>query len=299
MNIFSLTVFSNNKKWFLLVILSIIWGSSFILIKKGLMGLSPLQLGALRIIISAFFIFIFGFHTLKKIPRGTWKWLVISGFIGTFFPVFLFAFAETEIDSATTSILNSLVPLNTMLLGFAIFKIASTKRQVLGVIIGFSGTALLIISGANLNPEQNYMYASFVLLSGIFYGLNVNIIKRYLQDITSVSIVFGNFTAIIVPACLVLIWTDFFENSIFKNLIIVKSIGYVVVLSLFGTVLAKILFNKLVQMATPVFASSVTYLMPIVAVGWGVLDGELFNAIQGLAAFLILLGVYLSHKGKT
>jgi len=186
-----------------------------------------------------------------------------------------------------------------MLLGFAIFKISSSKRQVLGVIIGFSGTALLIMSGSKLNPDQNYMYASFVLLSGVFYGLNVNIIKRYLQDVTSVSIVFGNFVAIIIPACLVLIWTDFFENNVFKNIIIMKSIGYVVILSLFGTVLAKILFNKLVQMATPVFASSVTYLMPIVAIGWGVLDGELFNLIQGFAALLILLGVYLSHKIKT
>lgn len=129
----------------ILVILSIIWGSSFILIKKGLIGLSPTQLGALRVIISAFFIFIFGLHTLKKIPKAKWKWLIVSGFLGTFFPVFLFAFAETEIDSSTTSILNSLVPLNTMLLGFAIFKISSSKRQVLGVIIGFSGTALLIM----------------------------------------------------------------------------------------------------------------------------------------------------------
>ena len=283
-----MNILSNNKKWMILVILSIIWGSSFILIKKGLIGLSPTQLGALRVIISAFFIFIFGLHTLKKIPKAKWKWLIVSGFLGTFFPVFLFAFAETEIDSSTTSILNSLVPLNTMLLGFAIFKISSSKRQVLGVIIGFSGTALLIMSGSKLNPDQNYMYASFVLLSGIFYGLNVNIIKRYLQDVTSVSIVFGNFVAIIIPACLVLIWTDFFENNIFN----------VVILSLFGTVLAKILFNKLVQMATPVFASSVTYLMPVVAIGWGVLDGELFNLIQGIAALLILLGVYLSHKIK-
>lgn len=211
-----MNILSNNKKWMILVILSIIWGSSFILIKKGLIGLSPTQLGALRVIISAFFIFIFGLHTLKKIPKAKWKWLIVSGFLGTFFPVFLFAFAETEIDSSTTSILNSLVPLNTMLLGFAIFKISSSKRQVLGVIIGFSGTALLIMSGSKLNPDQNYMYASFVLLSGIFYGLNVNIIKRYLQDVTSVSIVFGNFVAIIIPACLVLIWTDFFEIIFLK-----------------------------------------------------------------------------------
>ena len=144
------------------------------------------------------FIFIFGFHTLKTIPKDKWKWLIISGFIGTFFPAFLFAFAETEIDSSIASILNSLVPLNTILLGFAVFNIASTKRQITGVLIGFVGTALLIGSGAQLNPDQNYLYAGLVLISAVLYGINVNIIKRYLQDVKAISIAFGNFAAIII-----------------------------------------------------------------------------------------------------
>ena len=285
-----------NKKWLILVVLSIIWGSSFILIKKGLIGLTPLQLGALRIVISAIFVFIFGFQSLKKIPKNKWKWLIISGFIGTFFPVFLFAFAETEIDSSIASILNSLVPLNTILLGFAIFKIASTKRQVIGVIVGFFGTALLIGSGAQLNPDQNYMYAGFVLISGVMYGVNVNIIKRYLQDVKAISIAFGNFAAIIVPALIVLSFTNFFTIETLQNPIVITSIGYVVILSAFGTALAKVLFNKLVQMATPVFASSVTYLMPVVAVAWGILDGEGFSVWQVFATLLILVGVYLANR---
>lgn len=169
-----------NKKWIYLVILAIIWGSSFILIKKGLLGLTPMQLGALRILFSAFFIFLFGLKTLKGISKHHWKWLIISGFLGTFFPAFFFAFAETEIDSAVASILNSLVPLNTILLGFAVFKIASSKRQILGVIIGFIGTSILIGAGAKLNPHQNYLYAGFVVLSTIMYGANVNIIKKTL-----------------------------------------------------------------------------------------------------------------------
>jgi drug/metabolite transporter (DMT)-like permease len=285
-----------NKKWLILVVLSIIWGSSFILIKKGLIGLAPLQLGALRIVFSAIFIFIFGFHSLKAIPRNKWKWLIISGFIGTFFPAFLFAFAETEIDSSIASILNSLVPLNTILLGFAVFKIASTKRQIIGVIVGFFGTALLIGSGAQLNPDQNYMYASFVLISGVMYGANVNIIKRYLQDVKAISIAFGNFAAIIVPALIVLSFTNFFTIETLQNPIVITSIGYVVILSAFGTALAKVLFNKLVQMATPVFASSVTYLMPVVAVAWGILDGEGFSVWQVFATLLILVGVYLANR---
>ena len=160
------------KKWVFLAVLSLIWGSSFILIKKGLIGLTPLQLGALRIIVSGVFIFIFGFYTLKDITRKQWKWLIISGFLGTFFPAFLFAFAETEIDSAVASILNSLTPLNTILIGFSIFKIVSSTRQIIGVAIGFIGTALLILKGADLNPDQNYLYAGFVVY------LAINRLKR-------------------------------------------------------------------------------------------------------------------------
>lgn len=203
-----------HKKWIYLVILSLIWGSSFILIKKSLIGLTPLQLGALRIIISGFFIFIFGFYTIKEITKTQWKWLIISGLLGTFFPVFLFAYAETEIDSAVASILNSLTPLNTILLGFAIFKIASTKRQILGVIIGFVGTALLIMKGSELNPDQNYMYAGFVVLSSVMYGINVNIIKKHLQTVKAITIAVGNFTAVIIPAIIILLSTDFLKKQI-------------------------------------------------------------------------------------
>lgn len=291
-----MTLYSGNKKWVYLIILSIIWGSSFILIKKGLIGLTPLQLGALRIIISGFFVFLFGFKTIKTITKTQWKWLIISGFIGTFFPAFFFAFAETEIDSAVASILNSLVPLNTILLGFAVFKIASTRRQILGVIIGFFGTAILIIDGAQLNPHQNYLYAGLVLISGVMYGANVNIIKRYLQDVKAITIAVGNFAAIVIPAFIVLVFTNFFSKETLQGQDFAVSLGYVILLSAFGTALAKVLFNKLVQMATPVFASSVTYLMPVIAVIWGLLDGEGFSPLQGLATILILIGVYFANK---
>lgn len=278
--------------------LSLIWGSSFILIKKSLIGLTPYQLGALRVIISGLFIFAVGFNTLKEVAKPQWKWLIISGFLGTFFPAFLFAIAETEIDSGVVSVLNSLVPLNTILLGFAVFKIASTKRQVVGVIIGFVGTSILIGKGAELNPNQNYLYAGFVLLATIMYAFNVNIIKRYLQDVKAITIAAGNFAAIVIPAFVVLLFVDFFSTETFNREGFLMSIGYVVILSAFGTALAKVLFNKLVQMATPVFASSVTYLMPVIALIWGLLDGEGFSLSQLLATGLILIGIYLANRRK-
>jgi len=257
-----------------------------------------MQLGALRIIISGTVLFLVGFYTLKSVTKEQWKWLIISGFLGTFFPAFLFAYAETEIDSAIAAVLNSLVPLNTILLGLAVFKITSTKRQVLGVIIGFIGTAILIVSGANLNPDQNYLYAGFVILSGIMYACNVNIIKRYLQEVKPITIAVGNFAAIIVPAILVLIFSGFFKPEVFESSTLKMALIYVTILSIFGTALAKVLFAKLVQISTPVFASSVTYLMTVVSVIWGVLDGEVFGVIQGLATIVILCGVYLANRKR-
>ena len=155
---------------------------------------------------------------------------------------------------------------------------------------------MLIGSGAQLNPDQNYLYAGLVLISTVMYGINVNLIKRYLQDVKAISIALGNFVAIIIPAIIVLLFTDFFTKQTLQNPVVISSLGYIVILSAFGTALAKVLFNKLVQMATPVFASSVTYLMPVVAVIWGFLDGEGFSIWQGLATILILIGVYLANR---
>lgn len=287
---------TEQKKWFFLFILAITWGSSFILIKKGLQGLSPLQLGSLRTVISALFIFTIGFKSLKTIQSHQWKWIVITGFLGTFSPSFLFAFAETEVDSGVVSILNSLVPLNTILIGLAVFKITSTKTQVFGVILGFIGASMLIFNNMELHPDQNYLYAGFVVLATVMYASSVNIIKRYLQDVKPIAIATGNFVAIVIPAVLVLSFSNFFTIQTFENDAIYRSIGCVAILSLFGTVMAKIIFNTLIQISSPVFASSVTYLMPVVALLWGLLDGEVFGLNQGLASLLIVSGIYLANK---
>ncbi len=287
------------KKWLFLLILSVIWGSSFILIKKSLLGLTPYQLGALRTIITGIILFSVGLKSLKSIKKEEWKWIVISGCLGSFLPAFLFAIAETEIDSAITSILNSLVPLNAILIGFSVFKIGFTRRQLLGVITGFIGTSILIFKGADLNPDQNYLYAGFVIMSTVMYAFNVNIIKKYLQHVKPLSIATGNYVAIVLPAVVILIATDFFSETTYSNPNFKMAMIYVFILSLFGTALAKVLFNTLVQISTPVFASSVTYLMPVVALGWGLLDGEEFGVVQLFASAIILLGVFLAHKKKT
>ena len=283
------------KKWTYLISLSLIWGTSFILIKKALIGLTPIQLGSLRIIFSSIIIFIFAWNTLKLINKKEWKWIIISAFLGSFFPAFLFAFAETEIDSSVASILNSLVPLNTVIIGVIVFKIASSKKQIIGVVVGLIGTYLLIDGGIQLNPDQNYLYAGLVILCSFLYGFNVNIIKKYLNDIPAVTIAAGHFSVIFIPAIIIFSFSGFNVDQVYDP-ITLKSIGYVLILSAFGTALAKVLFNKLVQMSTAVFASSVTYSLLIVSLFWGILDGELFSFNQLMATVLIVLGVLLSSR---
>jgi len=287
-----------DNKWVYLIILTLIWGSSFILIKKALIGLSPLQLGSLRIIISGIILFFAGFKSLRNLSKNTIKWLILSGFLGTFFPAFLFAYAETEIDSAIASILNSIVPISTIILGFVAFKIFSTRRQIIGVIVGFIGTILLIANGATINPDQNYWYAVLVIIATIMYALSINIIKRHLQNVPAITIAIGNFVAIIIPAVIVLIFSGFFTSEVIQAPELPMSLFYILLLSIFGTAIAKVFFNKLVQISTPLFASSVTYLMPIVAVIWGLLDGEGFGFWQIIATLIILLGVYLANAKK-
>ena len=283
------------KKWIYLISLSLIWGTSFILIKKALIGLTPTQLGSLRIIFSSIIIFIFAWNTLKLITKKEWKWIIISAFLGSFFPAFLFAFAETEIDSSVASILNSLVPLNTVIIGAIVFKIASSKKQIIGVVVGLIGTYLLIDGGIQLNPDQNYLYAGLVILCSFLYGFNVNIIKKYLNDIPAVTIAAGHFSVIFIPAIIIFYFSGFNTDQMYDP-ITLKSIGYVLILSAFGTALAKVLFNKLVQISTAVFASSVTYSLLIVSLFWGILDGELFSFNQLMATALIVLGVLLSSR---
>ncbi len=287
---------NSTLKWIYLVVLSIIWGSSFILIKKGLIGLTPIQLGALRILFTAFFLLLIGWKSLQTIKKKEWKWVIISGVLGTGLPVFLFAYAETEIDSAIAAILNSGVPLLALLLGLTFFGARFLKRQLLGVLIGLLGATALILIGAQINPDQNYLYALLVILAGVLYAFNVNIIKHYMQDISAIAIATGNFIFLIPPAIYLLFSSGFFNSEFLAIPEVQISLGYTLVLALFGTAIAKVMFNKLVQISDPVFASSVTYLMPIISVIWGILDDEKFTGMQFIASLIIIGGVYLVNK---
>lgn len=281
-------------KWVILITLALIWGSSFILIKKGLVGLNPFQLGSLRIIFCTFFLLLVGFKSLASIPLHQWKFIALTSLFGTFIPAYLFAIAETKVSSSICSILNSLTPLNTLVLGSVLFGLNFKRNQFIGIITGLIGTALLIFMGTKQEGSDNNYYAILVLIATLCYATNVNLIKRYLSDVKPLSITTGNFVVMLVPAIIILLLTDFSAKMILPST--QHAMLFVMVLGILGTGVANVLFYKLIQISSPVFASSVTYLIPIVACLWGMMDNEMLNAPQLLGAFVILIGVYLANK---
>ncbi len=273
------------------------WGSSFILIKRALLGFTALQLGSLRIVFASTFLFVVGYRSLRMLTLRDWKWIFMAGLLSSFFPPFLFALAQTELDSGVTSIFNSVVPLFTTIVGIVLFEALITQRQIAGVLIGLLGTLALILTGMEFDPNQNYWYSVFVLLSALGYALNINIIKKHLGHLSPLAVTTGSFAVAFVPAIVIVFYSGFF-NEIGSNVQMQNSLWYLLALAFLGTAIANIYFNKLIHLSSPVFAASVTYTIPIVAVLWGVWDGETINLFQLIGGAIILFGVYLVNRKK-
>lgn len=288
---------TQNIKWFYLILLSLVWGSSFILIDFSLNGLTPIQVGAFRILIAAFILIIVAYKSVFSLTKKDWFWIGINALLGTFFPAFLFAFAINNLDSAITAILNSLTPLNTLVFGSLLFGFAFKKRQLFGVLIGLIGTILLIYYSKDISSNNSLFYIGLVIIASVGYSINVNIIKKYLNEVKPIAITTGSFVVIIIPTIIVLLLSFKYEGLNFNEKTN-ESLLYITVLSIFGTAIAKTLFNKLVQISTPIFSTSVTYLIPIIAVFWGIYFGENLNVKQLIAGLIILFGVYLANRIK-
>jgi len=285
---------TKNNKWFLLTLLSLIWGSSFILIKKGLIGLNPFQLGALRIIFAALFLLVVGRKSLSFVPKKKWKYIALTSVLGTGLPAFLFAYAETGLPSGITGILNSLTPLYTLLIGFFLFGLVFRSNQILGVLLGMTGCFILVFNSNNAAGETNYFYVSLVVIATICYAINTNVVKKHLSNISPLSIVTGNFVVLLVPALLILLSSNF--TQIVTQAEVQHAILFIIVLGMLGTGVANILYFQLIQITSPLFASSVTYFIPIVAMGWGLIDHERLNLFQIIGTIVILSGVYMASK---
>jgi len=283
--------------WIILLALMITWGSSFILIKRGLEVYSDVEVGALRVCIT-FIVFIPFINRFSKIKANQWKYLAVVGIVGSGAPAFLFAKAQTGIDSNLAGILNSLTPLFTLIISISLFRVKSRMINILGVIIGLIGAVGLIFVSGDKGFEFNFSFAIYVIIAAICYAISVNFVKNYLQDIDSLTITAFSFLIIGLPVLIYLIFFTDFTNHLVSNNRALEGLGYISILAIVGTGIALTAFNYLVKITNAIFASSVTYLVPIVAIIWGKIDGEKFKLIYIIWIVLILFGVFLVNKKK-
>lgn len=284
--------------WILLALLTLIWGTSFILIKRGLDAFDPGEVGALRMFSAGLALLPFAFTKLKNVKGANWWLLFIVGFVGSFIPAFLFAKAETQLDSALAGVLNALTPLFVLIVGAVFFVQKFRKEQFLGIFIGFVGTTVLVMAGSFDSLSNINAYGLYILLATFCYGINVNVIKfnvKGLNAMTVTSVSLG----MVAPLALafILVFTDI-PHQVATEPIARQSLLYVTILGVIGTATAMLLFNKLIQISSPIFTSSVTYLIPIVAIMWGLLDGEVLLPGHYLGMAGVLTGVYLTNRKK-
>ncbi len=279
--------------WLILTSLVLVWGSSFILMKKALLYFSGVEVGLLRIVITFLFLAPLILKRILKLNKKYFLILTISGIVGSVIPALMFAIAETGIDSSIAGTLNSLTPLFTLIIGVLFFHIHTRWFNVAGVIIGLAGALGLIWVSGGGQLSVNALYASLVVIASICYAINVNLVKTFLKDINSLDITVLTFFFVGLPTLIyVLIFTEI-PHTLLTNSKAWEGMGYLSILSVVGTGLALIAFNKLIKLSSPIFASSVTYLIPIVAILWGVYDGETFTFSYFLWILLILGGVFL------
>lgn len=283
------------KSWLILIFLSLIWGSSYILIKKGLTVYSPMQLGYLRLSIAGLVCIPFVIRHFAEIDWREWKPLLVVGLTGTGAPSVLFPLAQTEISSSVAGILNSTTPLFTLILGIIIFRAQFIWAKLIGVLLGLLGVSILIIFGNKAGLEGNMWYSLFIVLATICYATSANTVGAYLRGMRSLLISAVAFIMVGLPALIGLFTTDFTHRLLtYEDGWL--ALGYVAILAAVSTVFASVIFFRLVKITSPVFSTMVSYLVPIVALLWGVADGETITILHFLGMGLILFGVYLSRK---
>lgn len=292
---------SANRAWLILIFLALVWGSSFILMKKSMfpvgsaMVLSPYQVGSLRIVLAGLVMLPFALRNLRFLTRKDFFWLLIVGVCGNLLPATLFTVAETVVDSSLAGMLNMGTSFFVVLIGLIFYKSSPSGYQYMGLVCGASGLYLTL--RAQLEFEVGQVgYALLILLATLMYATSLTTIKFRLQHLQAITITSLAFFLILWPAIAGAVYFDAF-TPVMNHPDGLKALGFLTILAVVGTALAVFLFNKLVSIANPIFASGVTYLMPVVAILMGVLDGDQFKLSNILWIMLIITGVWLLNNG--
>jgi drug/metabolite transporter (DMT)-like permease len=280
--------------WALLLALSITWGSSFILIKKGLVAFNEVEVASLRIAFSTLISIPVVIYYFREIDWRKWHYFLIVGLIGNGLPPFLFAAGQTEVSSSLAGVLNTLTPIFTLLFALLFFNQKLNLKNTFGVVIGLIGTILIAWAG-NADFEGGSFYISLIIIATLLYALNINAVRFFFRKTRPILIIAVSFV-LFGPFSFFIFGTESFLNTVQTNDYAWRSLLAVFVLAALGTVLATMYFFRLLQRTNTVFASSVSYVIPLVAVGWGLIDGEPFRFIYFLSLILILSGVHLTRK---
>ncbi|MBN8678445.1 MAG: EamA family transporter [Chitinophagales bacterium] len=281
--------------WFLMIFLATIWGASFLFIKKSVAIFSPVQMAMWRMVLATVVYIPIAIVYWSKIDWKRWKPLVIVAFCGSAIPNFFFAVAQQHVDSSLAGVLNSLTPLFTLVIGALFFGMAFSRDKVLGVVIGLGGAIMLVLFNGHGGVSGNAFYAGLCVLATVCYAINANTVNRHLRDLHPAAIASAAF---MVTGLLFMggLWYSGGWEVAWQHPEGMKGLGYVFYLSAIGTVLGSILYFLLLQRTSAIFATSVTYLLPIGAIAIGSLDGEAIGWIDILGTAVILLGVYLARK---
>ena len=279
--------------WVIFISLSIIWGSSFILMKEGLKYLTAFQVASLRIISSGLVLLPIAYRSYKQIPRSKLAYTFLSGVLGSLLPAYLFCIAEQGIDSALAGVLNSLTPIFVIIVGAVFFQVKTSSNKVWGILIAFTGSVLLFFSQPGFSANSNSFYVALVVIATIMYGINVNMVHRHLHHIPSLQIASLALTLNAIPALIVLYFTGYFKLQYSQGILI--STGYSFILGIGGTAIASVMFYMLLKRAGAVFASMVTYAIPIVAISWGYFYGETIGWKQ-VGGLMVILARFLLMK---
>ncbi len=286
----------NNKaiSWTILIVLSLIWGSSFILMKQGLTAFTSDEVAGLRITIASAFMLPFLIKYYKIDLRKHVKGLLLMGVFGNLIPAFLFTKAETQISSSLTGMLNALTPLFTILIGMVVFKLTVSKNQLIGVAVGFLGAVALVVYGNNEHDQTKSMiYCLLVVAATVCYAISINGIKAYLGELNSLQATVWSFTLIGPVAAIYLFGFTDVVIHVQQNPKAMNALFYICILAIVGSAISVVMYNTLIKLSGTVFASSCTYLIPVVAIVWGLLDGETVNGMQIMAAVIIITGIKL------
>ncbi|GAB3256514.1 DMT family transporter [Larkinella harenae] len=281
------------QAWLLLMLVALIWGTSFILIKYSLTVFSAVQVGTGRIFLALVFFLPYLIVRWSHFPRDRWLPLLGSGLLGYLIPAMLFATAGAHLNSSLAGTLNALSPLFTFLIGVILFGRRARVLQIGGILLGFAGSVFLVFFSATGSFSYN-AYALLIVLATLCYGFNINIVSRYLSDLPALLSTAFTFGLVGPIALLGLSTTDFPTRVAAPGS--TSALLMLLTLGMIGSGFATILFNRVIQLTSAVFASTVTYLIPVVAVLWGLLDGEPLHWPQVAGMGICLLGVYLINK---